>query len=101
MELIEATNRDTSKTFTCGENQFTDLSHHEFLAMYTMAGHSAPPLLNLSSVITTRAGDITESDRGTTQVEEDEEVEALPENIDWREQNAVTPVQDQRRGCSK
>lgn len=102
VEFIEATNRDSSQTYTCGENQFTDLTHQEFLARYTMAGQYSVPLLsNLSSsVITTRAGDITESDFGTTMQVEEMEV-ALPEDVDWRKENAVTPVQNQGRGCSK
>ena len=93
MEFIEAANRDARLTYTLGENQFTDLTHEEFLTSYTGYGVPAASDLGRETVITTRAGDI--KDGSCPSAGKD-----VPPHKNWTEQGKVTEVRDQKK-CRK
>jgi hypothetical protein len=58
MVSIEAANKDPRMSYQLGETPCTDLTHEEFMAMYSSGGLSSPELEG--EVITTRAGPVHE-----------------------------------------
>ncbi|CAN6373643.1 unnamed protein product [Urochloa humidicola] len=87
MESIEAANKDGRMSYQLGETAFTDLTHEEFLAMYSSAG------LSEEEMITTRAGPVHEgSGHGS---EDHTNLTSLPVNVDWRTTGVVTPAKSQ------
>uniref|UniRef100_A0ACD5Z9I5 Uncharacterized protein n=1 Tax=Avena sativa TaxID=4498 RepID=A0ACD5Z9I5_AVESA len=99
MEFIEAANRDSRMSYRLGETPFTDLTHDEFMAMY-----SSNPSSETTMVITTRAGPVHE---GTTvDVEEPPPRRANltavvpPASVDWRAKGVVTPPKFQGASCA-
>jgi hypothetical protein len=61
MESIEAANKDPRMSYQLGETPFTDLTHEEFMAMYSSGGLSSPE--PEGEVITTRVGPVHEGGR--------------------------------------
>jgi hypothetical protein len=99
MESIEAANKDARMSYQLGETPFTDLTHEEFMALYSSVGLSAEG----DDVITTRAGPVQEG--GAAHGEEEEHTTnltaaALPASVDWRSKGVVTPAKNQG-GCGK
>jgi C1A family cysteine protease len=92
--FIEAANLDGRLTYTLGENQFTDLTHEEFLAKHTSRPVAPSDLVRNEeeTVITTRAG-----------VVEEVKCKAAPDNvphsINWADLGKVTEVKDQGEIC--
>ncbi|KAL1532132.1 zingipain-2-like [Salvia divinorum] len=83
MHHIERHNHEGNRTYKLGINKFADLTNEEFLAKY--ARSSMPsfkvPLWNESSY-------------------EYKDMKDIPFSLDWRDHNAVTAIQNQRRcGC--
>ncbi|RCV39454.1 hypothetical protein SETIT_8G226300v2 [Setaria italica] len=105
MEFIEAANRDSRMSYRLGETPFTDLTHDEFMAMYSSNDDDGPLSSSLSeetTVITTRAGPVHE---GTAAVEEPPPrrtnlTEAVPPSVDWRAKGVVTAAKFQGVSCS-
>lgn len=76
LEYIESFNREGSRTYKLGINEFADLTNEEFLAKY--AGNFRPSF-----------------HRSPGSSFKYENVNEVPPSLDWRERNAVTPVQNQ------
>ncbi|KAG8385457.1 hypothetical protein BUALT_Bualt03G0047300 [Buddleja alternifolia] len=76
VDYIESFNRVGTHTYQLGINQFADMTSEEFLAKYT--GNSMPSFQS-SPVAPFKY----------------ENVKDVPPSLDWREKNAVTPVQSQ------
>ncbi|CAO2150057.1 unnamed protein product [Urochloa humidicola] len=101
MEFIEATNRDDRMSYRLGETPFTDLTHDEFMAMYSSNNNNGADPSELSeemAVITTRAGPIHEgSDRGSDVPLATAAVPPPPvlPSVDWRANGVVTPAKNQ------
>jgi len=70
------------ETYTLAMNQFGDLLHHEFVSMVN--GYKYNVTTNTRPVL------------GATFLPP-AHVDSLPENVDWREHGAVTPVKNQGR----
>ena len=73
---IRQHNSDISQNFTMGINQFTDLTHAEFKATYVSGLKAAPVQASGCKSFSSSAS-------------------GVPETVDWRLHNAVTPVKDQ------
>ncbi|KAI9071804.1 hypothetical protein K1719_046236 [Acacia pycnantha] len=82
VEYIEGFNRDGTKPYKLGLNQFADLTNEEFTASRNrFKGHMC------SSI--TRTPSFTY-----------ENVSGVPSSVDWRQQGAVTPIKNQGEcGC--
>ncbi|CAN6380693.1 unnamed protein product [Urochloa humidicola] len=92
MENIEAANKDGRMSYQLGETPFTDLTHEEFMAMYSSDG--LPPFPDPEAeMITTRAGPVHEG--GGRGGEGHTNLTALPATVDWRTTGVVTPVKNQ------
>ncbi|CAM0908136.1 unnamed protein product [Alopecurus aequalis] len=87
VEFIEAANQDGRLTYTLGENQFSDLTHEEFLSTYTSHG-VAPSELESEMLITTRAGDVNQVSCPSESID-------VPPHVNWTEKGKVTEVKDQ------
>ncbi len=82
IERIEKHNEEAAQgihSYTLGINKFTDMSFEEFRALYLGYNASLSRVKGLSTHTFLRLPS---------------EVQ-LPESMDWREKNAVTPVKDQ------
>ncbi|CAL4978894.1 unnamed protein product [Urochloa decumbens] len=97
MEFIEAANRDSRMSYQLGETPFTDLTHDEFMAMYS--GNNAKSSESEEMVmITTRAGPVHEgsghgSDLPLATADEPprcSNLTVVPPSIDWRAKGVVT-----------
>ncbi|MBV7591692.1 hypothetical protein KVQ90_24865, partial [Escherichia coli] len=90
MEFIEAANRDSRMTYSLGETPFTDLTHDEFMAMFSSNSGSNESSWESeeTTVITTRAGPVHE---GTGAVQEPPRrtnlnlTAVVPPSVEWRE----------------
>ncbi|CAN6363663.1 unnamed protein product [Urochloa humidicola] len=111
MEFIEAANRDSRMNYQLGETPFTDLTHDEFLAMYT--SKNIRPESKEMVMITTRAGPVHEGSSGRgidfdhlPLATADEpprhtsKLTAVPPSVDWRAKGVVTPAKYQGDTCS-
>jgi hypothetical protein len=101
MESIEAANKDPRMSYQLGETPFTDLTHEEFMAMYSSGGLSSPE--PEGEVITTRVGPVHEggvADGGEEEHTTNLTAVALPASVDWRSKGVVTPAKNQG-GCGK
>ncbi|KAJ1256934.1 hypothetical protein BS78_K259600 [Paspalum vaginatum] len=100
MEFIEAANRDSRMTYRLGETPFTDLTHDEFMAIFSSNGDLPSSSESKEMVITTRAGPVHEG----TAVEEPPRrtnlTAAVPPSVDWRAKGVVTPAKFQGVSCS-
>jgi len=72
LEYIQQRNTENI-TFTLGVNQFTDLTFDEYLATLTRPASNRMPVVE----------------------EEDIDISALPNDVDWRTKGAVQKVKDQ------
>lgn len=107
VELIEATNRESGRLgYELGENEFTDLTNEEFVARYTGAampkddvGTDADAIAHgMGNIITTMAGDVNEG--GGSTLDLNSSAFLATQNVDWRDQGAVTAAKYQGTcGC--
>ncbi|XP_050147553.1 senescence-specific cysteine protease SAG39-like [Malus sylvestris] len=79
VEFVEKFNSEGKKTYKLSINQFSDMTHEEFLRHHT--GYKKPTESTSSA-----DASFTHENLSLTDV---------PPSIDWREQDAVTPVKDQ------
>jgi len=76
VKIIHQHNLETTQNFTMGINQFTDLTADEFKKTY------------VNGINVNYFKKSCKSFTGTSSI-------SLPDSLDWRTQNAVTPVKDQ------
>ncbi|VAH37235.1 unnamed protein product [Triticum turgidum subsp. durum] len=97
MEYIDAANAAGELGYELGENEFTDLTHEEFMARYTggeFVNNEDGDFVG-DTIITTLAGDVHEGRE--TMEDEDSLGVGLPESWDWNEQGFVTPAKNQQK----
>ncbi|KAI9071801.1 hypothetical protein K1719_046233 [Acacia pycnantha] len=82
VEYIEGFNRDGTKPYKLGLNQFADLTNEEFTASRNrFKGHMCSSITRTPSF-------------------KYENVSGVPSSVDWRQQGAVTPIKNQGEcGC--
>ncbi|CAO2145023.1 unnamed protein product, partial [Urochloa humidicola] len=101
MEFIEAANQDDRMSYLLGETPFADLTHDEFMAMYSSNHNNGADPSESSeemAVITTRAGPVHEgSGHGSDLPLATAAVPPprVPPSVDWRAKGVVTPAKNQ------
>ncbi|PRQ31385.1 putative fruit bromelain [Rosa chinensis] len=79
VEYVEKFNNEANKTYKLNINKFSDMTDEEFRRYHT--GFKMPPGLNSTSSNFSYQG-LAATD--------------IPTSVDWREQQAVTPIKDQK-----
>jgi len=80
LDGIEKHNADKTQTYQLGQNQFSHMTHDEFMDAVHVGGTRVPNLRREpTATVHTGPGDRS----------------SLPDSVDWSAQGAVTPVKDQ------
>ncbi|XP_062005478.1 senescence-specific cysteine protease SAG12-like [Rosa rugosa] len=80
VEFVEKFNNEGNKSYKLSINKFSDMTNEEFLTHHT--GYKIPTTLSSTS------SDFSYQSLAAT---------GIPARVDWREQQAVTPIKDQAR----
>mmetsp|Transcript_10680 Transcript_10680/g.13261 ORF Transcript_10680/g.13261 Transcript_10680/m.13261 type:complete len:87 (+) Transcript_10680:225-485(+) len=86
--MVRNHNADKTQTYRMGQNQFSDLSEQEFNAGLGLK--QATPN-SQEQAKTDLVGKLTKDTNGTVYNFEDSDI---PDSVDWRDKDAVTPIQD-------
>ncbi len=84
--FIEAHNRDETQTYRLGHNQFSDMTHDEFLQAMALGKYSPNVLAHRNK---------NEKDMETSMVRRGLDKHNLPKSVNWIAKGAVTPVRNQ------
>jgi len=92
--FIETHNRDSSQTYRLGHNQFSDMTHDEFLQAMALGPYS-PGILFPQKKRHYDEEEEEEEDVDTSMVRRELDKHPLPKSVNWIAKGAVTPVKNQ------